>query len=770
MFAPLEEKAAHPARHSRLLRDRVLHGASAPSLFLPEMGRHVKNPGAELMEKRRKGMQGNRLMRLALVGWLGFFSPLLVQAETTATAETSQEEKAATSAETPVQVQEFEAIEVIAAPERPPTSSVITQEDLAQGPAKALPGFFEELAGIDLNRSSLSGPKNRQVQIRGLDESRYQVYLDGRTMKGVGVRGGYFVDWSILGLADIERVEVIRGAQSAEYGNTLGGIIKITTAKGSTEPKLHLDSSYGSWDTQNYRLTHAGGYGPFLYNLGGGYSKSSGYLRNNFLDDAYNLSGSLTYNFPWRGSLTLGARYSDLKAGMIVENREHLPFFRPNEPLSDGSILFGPGIPFIGGELTYGDNSYVHSRRFELDLALRQEFWRGEAEGRLFYFQDSRMDRFFALPDRNRLIVQRRVLGEDTWGWNLKTRQHVGRYRFGAGLEGNYLGYGEQRYEFVDPAFVRFIPTGDSGQKNAQKIHGGFVDATIQATSFLELYLGLRYDHYNAAPQNIPEDNIFIPRLRKDALSPKSTLIIRPTASTEAYLSVNWATRFPTQPEFYWYGAGYQPPGRTAALSPEYGLQYEAGITQQLPFNAQLRVRGYYYDINNYIRTVFGFRPSRVIYNIDLVKLRGVEVEVEAGLPYDFRAFANYTWQQSSTSADPLGGDIRELPELPDHKANLGLKYEAPSGAQARFYLRLVSKRSEPQVQVVNNVVQGVTLRPMKGFYTLNFDGRYPVAQWRGFTGYLYGGVENMTGEFYEESAGFPLPTQTLYGGIQLRY
>jgi iron complex outermembrane recepter protein len=715
-------------------------------------------------------MDGKWLIRLTLAGLLGFFSPLLVQAETTGPGETSQKGKAANSAENPAPVLELEAIEVVAAPERAPTSSVITPEELSQGPAKTLPGFLEELSGLDISRRSLLGPKSRMVQIRGLDESRYQVFLDGRTMKGAGVRGGYFVDWSLLSMADIEQVEIIRGAQSAEYGNTLGGIIKITTAKGSKEPRLFFDGSYGSWDTQNYRLTHTGGYGPFLYALGGGYSKSSGYLRNDFLDDAYNLNGSLTYLLPWRGSLTVGARYRDLKAGMIVENRGGLPFFQPNRPRSDGSILFGPGIPFIGNSLTYGDNSYVHSRRLELDLAIRQEFWQGEAEGNLFYFQDSRVDRFFALPDRNRLILQRRVLGEDSWGWNLKTRQRLGRVKLGAGLEGNYLGYGEERYQFVDPAFVRFIPTGSPGVKNAQKLHGGFVDATIQAASFLDVYLGLRYDHYEAAAQNIPDENIFIQAIKKDALSPKSTLFIRPTASTEAYLSVNWATRFPTQPEFYWFGAGFQPVNRTGALSPEYGLQYEAGILQDLPFNSRLRLRGYYYDINNYIRTVFGFRPSRVVYNLDFVKLRGVEVEVEARLPYHFRAFANYTWQQSSTSADPLGGDIRELPELPDHKVNLGLKYENPSGAQARLYLRLVSKRSEPQVQVVNNIVTGVTLRPMKGFYTLNFDGRYPVAQWRGFTGYLYGGVENLTGEFYEESAGFPLPTQTLYGGIQLRY
>jgi iron complex outermembrane receptor protein len=676
------------------------------------------------------------------------------------------------------QPEKLPAIEVVGTYETAPTGSVITQKDLTTGPAQDLPGFLDEQSGIDLTRRSLMGEKNRQVQIRGLDESRYQVYLDGRSLKGAGVFGGYFVDWSTLSLAGLERVEIIRGAQSAEYGNTLGGIIKITTAKGSKEPKLAVDASYGSWDTQNYRLAHTGGYGPVEYALVASFAKSSGYLRNNFIDPAQNYMGSFTYHFPWDMSVTLRGRYSGQKTGMIVANRPFLPFFRPNEPESDGDILFGPGVPFWGFKpgpgggpgYDYGDNSFVNRRRFDLDLSVKQKLWHGEVEANLFYFQTFRRDRFFALNNSELLVLERHSLDEDTWGWNLKTRQTLGKVRLGFGLEGNYYGYGHLTNDFFLPAYFRFPPSSSPANKNAQKIHGGFVDALIPLAKWAELYLGLRYDNYDAAANIDPSQNLFVKGIRKDYLSPKSTLTFRPTETTEGYVSVNFASRFPTLPEFYWFGAGYRPPHRAESLSPEFGLQYEAGLTQKLPFNSTLRVRGYYYDINQYIRTVFGFRPSRVIYNIDLAKIRGVEVEAETTLPYHLTAFANYTWQQTSTSPDPLGGDVRELTEFPDHKVNLGLKYRAPNGAEGKCYVRLVSKRAEPVVKVNNNQVTGVTLRPMKGFFTVNLEGRYTVANWRGFTGFLYGGVYNLTGEFYEESAGFPLPTQTLYGGVQLRY
>lgn len=685
---------------------------------------------------------------------------------------TESEKKESAKKEKTEKVEQIPEIEVRSFAEKAATSTVVTKEDISLGPYQNMPGYLQEQSGVDMTRRSLLGVKSSQMRLRGFDESRYQIYLDGRSWKGAGVKGGYYVDWSTITPADLERLEIIRGPLSAEYGNTLGGVVVINTQKGSAEPKVSLDTYWGSWETQNYRLLHTGGYGPVRYSVSGNFGNSEGYLRNNYVHDRGNFNASLTYNSPWGTSLTGAYRYLTQDTGMIVYNRPDSFFYRSNDPQSDGDVLYGPGITFKGGTtggpngLTYGDRSHVHSQRYELDIEAKQKFWKGEAQAHLFYFQAVREEWFYALNDPNRLIAKRGSWDEDTWGWNFKVRQNPGPVRLGCGLEGNYYGYGGIAYNFLDPVYVATpLPTSSSGLKNAQKIHGGFVDAAYPFLKYFELYLGLRYDNYDAAAQ--PPTVL---GLRKDALSPKSTLTIRPTDSTTAYVSVNYSTRFPTLPEFYWFWAGYQPPNRSAALSPEFGMQYEAGVTQKLPWNSLVRVRSYYYDINEYIRSVFGFRPSRVIYNIDLAKIRGMEVEGEVGLPYNLAAFANYTFQQTSTSPDPLNGDVRELTELPDHKANIGLKYKAPNGAEGRLYMRLVSKRSMPQVTVVKNQVTSLYLRPMKGFYTLNLEGRYPVAEYRGMKGFLYFGVENLTCEFYEEDAGYPMPTATVYGGIQLRY
>jgi len=687
-----------------------------------------------------------------------------------------QEEKA--KEELAVKVEQIPEIEVKAFAEKAATSSVVTKEDLSLGPYQNMPGYLEEQTGVDMKRRSLLGVKANQLNLRGFDESRYQVYINGRSWKGAGVKGGYYVDWSTITPTDLERLEIIRGPVSAEYPNTLGGVITINTQRGSSEPKIYLDSYWGSWDTQNYRLLHTGGYGPVQYSVAGSYGWSEGYLRNNFVHNRMNFDGSLTYNFPWGTSLTGSARYLTQDTGMIVYNRPGTKFFKSNEPESDGDVLYGPSITWVGGTtggtngLTYGNKSHALSQRYELDLEAKQKFLYGEAQAHLFYFQAVRQEWFYALNDPNVLIAQRGSFDEDTWGWNFKVRQNPGPVRLGFGLEGNYYGYGGLTYTYLDPAYVaKPFPTNSSGIKNAQKLHGGFVDAAVPFWKYCELYLGLRYDNYDAAAQ--PINNVR--GLRADAVSPKSTLTIRPTDTTTAYISANYSTRFPSLPEFYWFGAGYQPAGRNSnsVLLPEFGMQYEAGITQKLPYNAQLKVRTYYYDINNYIRTIFGYRPSRVIYNLNLALFRGVEVEAQVGLPYNLTAYANYTWQQTSTSPDPLSGNIQEIPELPDHKAHIGLKYNVPDGLEGKVYVRLVSKRYTPTaiVNTTTNTVSGAWLRPMKGFATFNLEGRYPIVKYRDkFRGYLYFGVENLFSEYYEEDAGYPMPTATLYGGVQIRY
>ncbi|MCX7726365.1 MAG: Plug domain-containing protein [Chitinispirillaceae bacterium] len=87
---------------------------------------------------------------------------------------------------------------------------------LSASEAKSIDGTLADQTGIDLKRTSPSAGKGTGVTIRGLDESRSLILLNGRPLNGAGVMGGDYVDWSLLPLYDVKKIEILRGVKTAE--------------------------------------------------------------------------------------------------------------------------------------------------------------------------------------------------------------------------------------------------------------------------------------------------------------------------------------------------------------------------------------------------------------------------------------------------------------------------------------------------------------------------------------------------------------------------
>ena len=139
--------------------------------------------------------------------------------------------------------------------------SVVSSETLERAQsAKTADDFLKGLAGIDIRRTSTTGDKGGSIKIRGFSERRSLILLDGRPLNGSGIYGGHYIDWSALSTENIERIEVVRGAKYAEFGNTMGGVINIVTKKGSIKPKTSFGLLYGSYQTFNINASHSGSF------------------------------------------------------------------------------------------------------------------------------------------------------------------------------------------------------------------------------------------------------------------------------------------------------------------------------------------------------------------------------------------------------------------------------------------------------------------------------------------------------------------------------
>lgn len=111
-------------------------------------------------------------------------------------------------------------------------TEVIHRAQLEATGAQTLAEALDQLAGVELVREATGA----HVRLQGLDPKHTLIVLDGQRLSG---RTGGQVDLARIALADIERIEIVRGPSSALYGSdALGGVVHLTTRKGKQRADL----------------------------------------------------------------------------------------------------------------------------------------------------------------------------------------------------------------------------------------------------------------------------------------------------------------------------------------------------------------------------------------------------------------------------------------------------------------------------------------------------------------------------------------------------
>ncbi|HEX7810289.1 MAG TPA: TonB-dependent siderophore receptor [Burkholderiales bacterium] len=469
---------------------------------------------------------------------------------------------------------------------------------------------------------------------------------------------GYFIDGQpSFGLLDppielIERVEVLRGPASIQYGRAEpGGVVNLIRKRPTAGRLASIELSTGAFDYDRAQIDLGGRFaddGKFGYRLNVARERSGSFRDVVFLDkDVVGLA--LDAKLLDHLTLTLFADYTDRETPW--DNGQMAINGRPADI---------PPSRFL--ELPWGQQS-SHNRNFgyEIDWKVSPN-WTVRNQ---YNYQDYDFDRHQAAKTPaanfattgNFTVRETRLLTElqahswilDLVGDNellgMRHRTVLGYHRVEQDRTlHQQVGAGNvYNSNIYNPAsFVRLpLPMGAApSQVNDNVYQGVYGEDFIGITRKLDLMLGVRYDRFSERSE-FPSTGAASDLRENDAITPRAGIIYRPADPVSLYVS---------------YSRGFLPGGRVTQginigelLDPQESEQTEAGV-KTLWMDNRLGLNAAVYELT---RQNIAFFDSTINYTTVVGKQvhRGVEFEAIGEITRAWNVMASYAY---------LDGEITE--------------------------------------------------------------------------------------------------------------
>jgi len=223
-------------------------------------------------------------------------------------------------------------------PEDEVASSVtlITGADIEAEQARTLPDILQQVPGLNLVQSGGIGGQT-SIFMRGTNSNHVKFYVDGIDVADPSTPADTF-NFAHLQLADIERIEVLRGPQSGLYGSdAIGGAISIVTKPGAGPAQLSGSLEGGSFGTFNQTASLRGSADGFNYVVNADHLRSTdtpvtpldllppGVERNPDSYDNKSFSTKLGVQLTSDLDVTAVARYIDTTLLLTGDNFDFFP-------------------------------------------------------------------------------------------------------------------------------------------------------------------------------------------------------------------------------------------------------------------------------------------------------------------------------------------------------------------------------------------------------------------------------------------------------------
>jgi iron complex outermembrane receptor protein len=533
--------------------------------------------------------------------------------------------------------------------------SVVTEEDIKRSDAKTVPDALKDLQGIyayDATGVGAGGTINMRGFYGGMS-SHQLVLVDGIPQNKGKDR---LVNWDLIPINNVERIEVMRGPASSLYGdNAMSGVINILTKKPSGAPHAGVFFSYGTYATQNYASYLSGEFNRLGYYLGISSRLTNGFREHGDyeniqvygkFDYSINEDHNLKVNFDYSAK-TQGAFPWALSAAQIAQNRRQAR----------------PGT----------ENDSTGADKFSMDLTHNWDIGASSILDTVFYYRFDGMESFYT-SGSTQSTTREQIEAENTFGLpvRLTTTTEIlnMNHSFVAGidLERNDFDYEENSAPFQNR---RGAPT--ASYDVARNMLGPYIQDEIRLLEALKVICGVRYDWIK-----FNFDNRRQPSNSKDRLmskvSPSCGVVWTYQKDSELYGNFGQAFRAPTIGQMFTYGSS-----ANTNLLPEEATNYEIGVRHH--FNERLKMSAsvYWMKVNN---EIWYDNASRQYQNYGRTFHDGIEVSADYKVTDPVSFFGNYTYTRAVDDSDGAFKN-KFLVNVPINKGTIGMNIYTDFGVTA---------------------------------------------------------------------------------------
>jgi vitamin B12 transporter len=595
-------------------------------------------------------------------------------------------------------------------------TTVITREQIERQQARYVTDLLRAVPGFSVSESGARGSQT-QVRVRGAEGNHVLVLVDG--IRANDPANSDEFRWELLSAYNVEKIEIIRGPQSALWGSdALAAVVYIDTIPDSDVTQFNGFAESGTESTLNTGFNGS--------TSGDAWSLSYGASQLN--TDGTNTSRT--------GTEDDGSDLTTASLNGTLQATESLSFnagIRAVDASSDfDSISFATGLPEDADLISDSKNLFLQSG-VELDTF----------DGRIAHRLDLRL-----------LETERDDLTDGLETSSSESDRTTISYQTTMQLDVNVLTLAaeHERSTFTQRGELINLGMGvilDPNQDQSMTVNSAIADFQWNITDNITALSSARYDDFSDFD---------------DAVTGRFSLSYRLSDTTKLRAAVGTGQKNPTFTERFGFFPGSFVGNPNLKL--EKSTAYEFGI-EQLLLEDSLEIELTYFnqnlkdEINGYAFLPGQLDPTAINIPGDSER-KGVEFATLYDITNNLQTGATYTYTDSTSEPTP-GIDVREV----RRPANIGSIHGNYRLADNRANLFLVADYNGSQLDnFFPPFPQSPTTVKLPSYWLVSFTASYDMTD----TINLYTRVTNLLDEDYEEIIGFQAPGLGAYAGFRINF